>query len=70
MQNPFDKASIVNYLKDEPYFVKAEQRRLNKVVRSGYLIDVQKATDVIRELAESISSTQNEPPEYLDDPLP
>lgn len=69
-QNPFDKASIVNYLKDEPYFVKAEQRRLNKVVRSGYLIDVQKATDVIRELAESISSTQNEPPEYLDDPLP
>lgn len=57
-REPFDKMSILKYLKEEPYFVKQVTQKMAKADRKVYEIKIALATDTIKELAEAVRVAQ------------
>jgi DNA primase len=59
-REPFDKQSILKYLQDEPYFIGPYKKRIieagKAIQRRGYLINLDKATETIKEIAEVIAN--------------
>lgn len=53
-REPFDRLSIRKYLGDEPYYAGERVVRLDKTNRKAVVVDLEQATDTIRELAESL----------------
>jgi DNA primase len=53
---PFDKASVLGYIKDEPYYVERKTIRLDGKPKMCYIIDPENAPAVIKELKTSIQS--------------
>lgn len=53
-REPFDSLSLLNYLRDEPYFLGREQRRMDGAKRWVYVIDIPNSTETIQELANAV----------------
>lgn len=50
-KEPFDWKSVSNYLRDEPYFMDMKTSKINNAHKHCYFIDVEKATETIKEIA-------------------
>ena len=53
-REPFDRLSILRYLKEEPYYVDDRAHRLGGVVRKCMALDLANAPDSVVEIAELI----------------
>ncbi|NPV30734.1 MAG: DUF3854 domain-containing protein [Firmicutes bacterium] len=55
-REPFDKASIMKYLKEEPYYVShGENKKLEGSTRAVWTFDLNQAPEVLREIEEMLS---------------
>jgi hypothetical protein len=54
-QEPFDKASIIQYIKDEPYFEEYKNIRLDSQPRKCYVLDPDLGPDYLNELLTSVN---------------
>jgi DNA primase len=68
-RDPFDKNSVMKYIRDEPYFDKAKsgQVRINGISRKAIAIDKAKATGSILELFEMAEKNRLAEGFYADD---
>lgn len=57
-REPFDKQSIMKYLQEEPYYQGINNRRLKGTQRRCVVIDVDKANEIIKEIADYIAGIQ------------
>jgi DNA primase len=60
-REPFDKASILKYMQDEPYCGKQANTRFGSAVHKAYPLDLAKAPDVVVEIADAIAEMQGLP---------
>lgn len=60
-REPFDKASILKYMQEEPYCGKPSSTRMAQSVRKAYPIDLSKAPEVVIEIADCIAEMQGLP---------
>ena len=63
-REPFDKNSILTYLKDEPYYEGLKSTRLNNIMRKCHTIHIPVAPDSVKELAEAVRAI--DPSRYED----
>lgn len=60
-REPFDKASIQKYLKDEPYCVSSkDSQRLKGKMKSVWVFKLDKAPDALSEIADALNVTPDE----------
>ena len=57
-EKPFDKASITGYIKDEPYFEGRKTTRLSGNPKNCYIINPEKAPEVVKELKTTLDNEQ------------
>lgn len=62
-RDPFDLQSISKYLKEEPYCLEASvPKKIGKVSRRTYVIDLEKSNDIIREISDSLDELGHQHP--------
>ena len=55
-REPFDDVSIMNYLKDEPYYVGQKQKKIMKANRHCHILDIDSSPDMIKEIVECLNT--------------
>jgi DNA primase len=58
-RDPFDKVSIIKYLKDEPYYQGSSLKRLANTPRRVHAVLIEKAPDAVQEIAAGIAKYTN-----------
>lgn len=59
-KEPFSRATIANYLKDEPYFKETKTAKINNQSRHCHVIDITKAPEPLKEVASALLANEFE----------
>ncbi len=57
-KEPFNRTTLSDYLRDEPYFKSYKQAKINGINRHCYIVDLNKAPDSLREIASIFALNQ------------